>query len=115
MKIVWMLALGFCAAVFSGAKEDGKAAFDKRCTGCHALKDEKTGPRLAGVLGRKAGSVATFEYSDAVKKSGVVWTEAALNKWLTDPDSLIPDTDMSFRLDNARERAAIIAYLKKTK
>jgi cytochrome c len=115
MKIVWVLALCFCAAVFSGAKEDGKAAFEKRCTGCHALDQEKAGPRLAGVVGRKAGAVTTFPYSDSVKKSGVVWTEAALDKWLTDPDSVIPDTDMSFRLDNAPERAAIIAYLKGTK
>ena len=92
----------------------GRAAFEQRCTGCHALDHEKVGPRLAGVLGRKAGTVSNFPYSDAVKKAGVVWNEAALDKWLTDPDSVIPDSDMAFRLDNAAERAAIIAFLKET-
>jgi cytochrome c len=104
-------------AVFAAAKGDidaGRSAFEKRCTGCHALDHEKTGPRLAGVVGRKAGMVSAFPYSDAVKKSAVVWNEAVLDKWLTDPESVIPDTDMAFRLDNPMERAAIIAFLKAT-
>ena len=92
----------------------GRAAFEKRCTGCHALDRDKEGPRLAGVLGRKAGSVAGFPYSDAVKKSAIVWNEALLDKWLTDRESVIPDSDMAFRLNNADDRAAIIAFLKGT-
>ena len=108
--------LGAFAAAGS-AKGDtvaGRSAFEKRCTGCHALDHEKTGPRLAGVVGRKAGTVSAFPYSDAVKKSVVVWSEAVLDKWLTDPEAVIPDTDMAFRLDNPAERAAIIAFLKET-
>ena len=108
--------LGAFAAAGS-AKGDtvaGRSAFEKRCTGCHALDHEKTGPRLAGVVGRKAGTVSAFPYSDAVKKSAVVWNEAALDKWLTDPDSVIPDSDMAFRLDSSVERAAIITFLKET-
>jgi cytochrome c len=104
-------------AAVGGAKGDsvaGRSAFEKRCTGCHALDHEKVGPRLAGVVGRKAGAVSAFPYSDAVKKSDVVWNEAVLDKWLTDPETVIPDTDMSFRLDNPIERAAIIAFLKET-
>ena len=93
----------------------GRAVFEERCTGCHALDHEKEGPRLAGVVGRKAGAVSTFVYSDAVKKSAVVWTEAALDKWLTDPETVIPDNDMPFRLSNPVERAAIIAFLKETR
>jgi cytochrome c len=92
----------------------GRSAFEKRCTGCHALDREKTGPRLAGVVGRQAGTIPGFPYSDAVKKSDVVWNEAVLDKWLTDPETVIPDTDMAFRLDNPKERAAIIAFLKET-
>ena len=110
-------AMLVAALAASGAKVDpaaGRTAFGKRCTGCHALDHEKTGPRLAGVVGRKAGAVPAFPYSDALKKSGVVWSEAVLDKWLTDPDSVIPDSDMTFRLDNAGERAAIIAFLKET-
>ena len=104
-------------AAIGGANDDtiaGRSAFEKRCTGCHALDHEKTGPRLAGVVGRKAGTVSGFAYSDAVKTSEVVWTEPALGKWLTEPETVIPDTDMAFRLDNPFERAAIIAFLKET-
>lgn len=90
----------------------GRMAFEKRCTGCHALDHDKEGPRLAGVVGRKAGSIAGFPYSDAVRKSAVVWNETLLDKWLTDPESVIPDADMAFRLSSAEDRAAIIAFLK---
>ena len=90
----------------------GKAIFEKRCTGCHALDIDKEGPRLSGVFGRAAGSVPTFAYSDAVKKSGVSWDAASLDKWLTDPDAFIPDSNMAFRVVDADERSAIIAYLK---
>jgi cytochrome c len=122
-KIIPTIALASGAALLaafaavSGAKADtiaGRSAFEKRCTGCHALDHEKVGPRLAGVVGRKAGTISAFPYSDAVKKSAVVWNEAVLDKWLTDPESVIPDTDMAFRLDNPAERAAIIAFLKET-
>ena len=122
-KIIPSIALAAGAALLAafapggGAKGDpvaGRSAFEKRCTGCHALDHEKTGPRLAGVVGRKAGTIPAFPYSDAVKKSGVVWNEAVLDKWLTDPETVIPDTDMAFRLDNSVERAAIIAFLKET-
>jgi cytochrome c len=90
----------------------GKTIFEKRCTGCHALAIDKEGPRLGGIFGRAAGSVATFTYSDAVKKSGVTWDAAALDKWLTDPDAFISDSNMAFRVVDASERSAIIAYLK---
>jgi cytochrome c len=123
LKIIPTIALASGAALLAvfaaggGAKGDtivGRSAFEKRCTGCHALDHEKTGPRLAGVVGRKAGTVSGFPYSDAVKKSAVVWNETVLEKWLTDPETVIPDTDMAFRLDNPVERAAIIAFLKET-
>jgi len=121
-KIIATIALASGAATLAAfaagdAKGDaiaGRSAFEKRCTGCHALDHEKTGPRLAGVVGRKAGTIAAFQYSDAVKKSAVVWNEAVLDKWLTDPETVIPDTDMAFRLDKPVERAAIIAFLKET-
>ena len=110
-------ALMAAFASFAETKHDttaGRPAFEKRCTGCHALDHEKTGPRLAGVVGRKAGTVPGFPYSDAVKTSGLVWSETVLDKWLTDPETVIPDTDMEFRLDNTAERAAIIEFLKAT-
>jgi cytochrome c len=107
----------FAMAAASGARGDslaGRAAFEKRCTGCHALDHEKVGPRLAGIVGRKAGAISNFPYSDALKNSAVIWNEAVLDKWLTDPETVVPDVDMTFRLDNPAERAAIIAFLKET-
>ncbi|HYW48576.1 MAG TPA: c-type cytochrome [Bryobacteraceae bacterium] len=90
----------------------GAALFEKRCTGCHALDQAKEGPPLRGVFGRAAGRDPQFPYSDALKRSRVTWNEGTLDKWLADPESLVPGTDMPFRLSNAAERADIIAYLK---
>jgi cytochrome c len=90
----------------------GKAVFEKRCTGCHALDADREGPRLAGVFGRKAGSVAGFTYSAGLKKSGLTWDEANLDKWLSDPDVMVPDNAMSFSVAKALERRDIIAFLK---
>jgi cytochrome c len=89
-----------------------KQTFDKRCTGCHSLDQDKEGPRLRNVYGSKAGSVASFKYSDALKASHLTWDERTLDKWLTDPDSVVPDNDMSFHVASADERAEIIRFLK---
>ncbi|MBZ5602743.1 MAG: c-type cytochrome [Acidobacteriia bacterium] len=86
--------------------------FTRRCSGCHALDVDKEGPRLRGVVGRKAGSVADFGYSQVLRESGIVWDEATLDKWLEDPQKLVPGNAMEFRVPNVDERAAIIAYLK---
>jgi len=92
--------------------ERGREAFEKRCTGCHALEKVKLGPPLRGVYGRKAGRDPQFTYSDAVKNASVTWDESTLDRWLGDTESVIPDNDMSFRLNDPAERANIIAYLK---
>jgi cytochrome c len=65
------------------------------------------------VFGSPSGAVRTFKYSEAVKNSHITWDEAALDKWLADPESLVPDNDMSFRLENRQERTAIIEYLRR--
>ena len=96
------------------ADKHGKELFDKRCGGCHALDRDKEGPRLGGVYGRAAASVASFQYSDALQKSNLKWTEETLDKWLTDPDKLVPDADMAFHVESADERRGIISYLRQT-
>jgi cytochrome c len=90
----------------------GKQLFESRCTGCHSLDADKEGPRLRGVYGRTAGSVPSFEYSDALKQSKIEWHDQALNEWLTDPDKRVPGSGMAFRIQSMEERAAVIAYLK---
>ena len=92
--------------------QDGQALFQKRCTGCHALDADHEGPRLRGVVGRAAGTVKTFQYSEALKNAKHTWDEANLDKWLTDTESVVPDNDMSFRVPKQEERAAIISYLR---
>ena len=90
----------------------GKEVFENRCSGCHALDQDKEGPRLRGVFGQKAGSVPTFKYSDAMKASNVTWDAASLDQWLADPDKIIPNSDMAFRVPKASERTDVIAYLQ---
>ena len=110
---VLLICSTFSAA--SGAQDSsGKALFEKRCGGCHALDRDKEGPRLGGVYGRAAGRLASFQYSDALKKSKVVWSDATLERWLTDTETVIPNNDMTFHVDKADERREIIAYLKQS-
>jgi cytochrome c len=65
------------------------------------------------VYGRKAGGVAGFTYSTGLKNSGVTWNDATLEKWLSDPDLMVPDNNMSFSVPKAEERRDLIAFLKK--
>jgi cytochrome c len=90
----------------------GETLFQKRCSGCHALDADHEGPRLRGVVGRAAGTVKTFQYSDGLRNAKFTWDEATLDKWLTDTESVVPDNDMSFQVPKQEERAAIISYLK---
>ena len=106
-------SLVLTASVSSGdQKRTGSDLFQNRCGGCHSADKDRVGPRLRGVFGRAAGAVNTFPYSDAVRSSHVVWDATMLDKWLQDPDSVVPDNDMSFRLENKAERTSIIEYLK---
>jgi cytochrome c len=101
-------------AIAASVKDPGRGrdTFEKRCTGCHTLDKTKVGPPLRGVYGRHAGKDPQFTYSDAVKNASVAWDESTLDRWLTDTESVIPGNDMAFRLDDAAERANIIAYLR---
>jgi len=105
------LLLAF-ASTDQEAAQKGKAVFERRCSGCHAADINKEGPHLRGVFGRKAASVPGYTYSDSLKKLNLRWGEASLDQWLTDPDSLVPDTDMAFQLNAPDERKAVIAFLK---
>ncbi len=93
----------------------GKATFEARCTGCHSLNQNREGPRLAGVVGRTSGTAEGFTYSAALKKAAIRWDTQSLDRWLTDPESLVPDTDMDFNVGKAQERSDIIAYLQASK
>jgi cytochrome c len=109
------MALAFVLAGASDSKPDagrGRVLFERRCTGCHALDGLKAAPPLRGVFGKPVARNATYPYSDALKSARLSWDEATLDRWLTDPEAVVPGNDMSFRLDNSAERADIVAYLK---
>jgi cytochrome c len=86
-----------------------------QCRTCHAIEPgvNKVGPSLHGLIGRKAGTVANFRYSNGNKNSGVTWTEDTLFAYLENPREYIPGTTMSFvGLRQPQQRADVIAYLK---
>ena len=109
-----LLMLAAAPAWAGGDAAAGKAVFNK-CRICHSLEAGKTliGPSLHGLFGRKAGSLDNFRYSIAMKNYGVVWDEASLDKYLTDPQTVVKGTKMVFLgLKDPKERADVIAYLK---
>jgi cytochrome c2 len=89
----------------------GADAFADRCSLCHLPEGGGEGPTLKGVVGRKAGSLPGFTYTPALAGSGLTWTKAELDRFLTDPDRLVPGTAMGVHVEDAKTRAALIDYL----
>ncbi|XP_076762872.1 cytochrome c, testis-specific [Xylocopa sonorina] len=98
-----------------GNAENGKALFKKMCAICHTTgKDGKhrIGPNLFGIFGRTCGTAVGFNYTEQMRKKGVVWDEKTLNEYLEYPKQFIPGTRMMFNgIKKAEERRDIIAYL----
>ena len=84
-----------------------------RCLACHALESDRVGPRHCGVVGRRAGSIAGFEYSKAMKSSKLVWNAKTLDRFIADPMKAVPGTTMTYAgVKDAKERADLVAYLE---
>lgn len=90
----------------------GARLFADRCSGCHALDRTKIGPPLGKVFDRVAGSVAGYPYSLALKQSKLDWTVANLDRWLADPQALVPDSKMPIKVLEPNARRDIVAYLE---
>jgi cytochrome c oxidase assembly protein Cox11 len=90
----------------------GEALFSERCGACHSLDTKKVGPPLAGVVGRQAGTVPGYPYSQAVRAAGVRWSAETLDRWFADPHKFIPGTRMPVRILEPTTRRDIIAYLE---
>jgi cytochrome c len=91
----------------------GKQLYESRCGACHSIDDNRAGPAHKGVFGRKAGSAPGFDYSPALRASKVVWNEKTLNRWLADPEKLIPGQKMGFTVPEAKDRADVIEFLRR--
>lgn len=84
-----------------------------RCAGCHSLAQDRTGPRHCGLFGRRAGSIRGFAYSEAMKRSNIVWNEKTLDRFLANPDKTVPGTTMAIAgITDKKERADVIAFLR---
>ena len=100
------------AAAPAGDPQAGESIYS-RCLACHALAYDRTGPRHCGLFGRRAGSVAGFEYSQAMQGSKIVWSEKTLDRFLANPPQAVPGTAMGYAgVTDPKERADLIAYLK---
>ena len=111
LSVAWLTMLSTGAV----AEEPRETLFKKNCAICHTLEagKNKIGPSLAGVIGRKAGSVLGFAYSAANKSSGDVWNAQTLDSYLADPRKFMPGTKMVFAgLKTPEDRKALIEYLK---
>lgn len=92
----------------------GQDVFADNCAVCHSpdAGTNKLGPSLFGVVGRKSGSIADYTYAPAMKNAGLTWDAATLDKYVTDPQSVVPGTKMLFPgLKSADDRKALIQYL----
>lgn len=124
------LKLALTAAVVTAVSVAGASDLDARlasanlkrgqllymtCKACHDVEaglPHKVGPNLHGMFGRPAGTVAGFRYTDALVKSGIVWTPETMDAWLAQPGAMVPGNGMAFAgVANAADRASLIAWL----
>jgi cytochrome c len=106
--------LALCSSALAAGDADvGLALYKARCSACHSLDYNGVGPAHRGVFGRGAALAPGFAYSDALKSSHLVWDEASLERWLADPEKVAPGQRMGISVPDAKDRADLIAYLKK--
>ena len=113
--LVAVLVLASTSAVAGGDAVRGQQVYEMRCGGCHSVETDRVGPRHAGLLGRRAGAVPGFAYSPALASSKLVWNASTLDRWLTNPEALVPGQRMGYSLSDAAQRADVIAYLSTLK
>ncbi len=105
------LLLASSSAFAGGDAVRGQQVYEARCGGCHSVEADRVGPRHAGLLGRRAGAVPGFAYSPALAASKLVWNASTLDRWLTNPEALVPGQRMGYSLSDPALRADVIAYL----
>ena len=100
----------------SASEEDGQLMFNNACRTCHSVREgeNRLGPHMRGIIGRKAGSLPDYSYSSAMKGADFVWDEGNLDRFIANPDETVPGNTMKpyGGLPSAESRAKLVAYLK---
>jgi cytochrome c len=117
MKIPITALLLAVAATAPGAHardniDHGATLYQSRCSACHSIDSNRVGPAHRDTFGRRVGTAPGYDYSVALRRSKLVWTAANLDRWLSDPERLIPGQKMGYAVPDAGDRADLIAYLK---
>ena len=110
---VWLAVAATAMAMApSGDPARGAKLYAANCGSCHSLDANRVGPAHRGVYGRKAGTARGYAYSPAMRGARIVWNEATLDRFLQNPQAMVPGTRMGFRLTDPVRRADVIAYLR---
>jgi len=110
-SMIFAVLSGLSAEAYA---QDGAVLFVKNCQTCHSIEKgapARQGPPLFGVVGRKAGTVEGFKYSEGLKNADFVWTPEKINEWITFPKKMIRSTIMVYRQNDPAIRKAIVDYL----
>jgi cytochrome c len=114
--LAMLMALGLAGLAMSATQDGGQLQFNNACRTCHSVKegDNRLGPNLHGIVGRQAGSLPDYAYSESMKNAGLIWDEPALDRFLADPEGVVRGNKMKpfGGIASAEERAKLIAYLK---
>lgn len=119
-SVAILLVMNVAVAVAQPASQaeirKDRALFQAKCASCHSVACNRLGPKLDGIIGRTAGASDFAGYSEALRKSGVVWGEATLDAFLRDGSKLVPGNSMSAAvapIATARERRSLIAHMRR--
>jgi cytochrome c len=112
MAVAVVLAVAHSTSSFAAGDAAHGATVYHQCMICHSLDKNGIGPSHRNVFGRAAGSAPNYSYSAALKASNIVWNDTSLDQWLVNPQALVPGTKMMFSVDDAQDRADVIAFLK---
>jgi cytochrome c2 len=118
IRLAALVGLGLAAVAGAAQAQDaakGAEVYQDRCGSCHVLNGIGQGPSLAGVVGRKAASIPGFNYSDAMRASGLTWTPANLDRFVSGPTKFVPGTAMRAIVPDPVDRRDLIAYLASLK
>jgi cytochrome c len=103
--------LAAALSAHAGDAARGAMLYEARCTACHSPQADRIGPRHAGVVGRRAGSVPGYDYSPALAAATFRWDAKSLERWLADPEAVVPGQKMGYRVGEAKDREDLVAFL----